>query len=260
MSSPALFALGDRFAETAQSGALVAAIAVAAVAGLVSFLSPCVLPLVPAYLSYVTGMSGAELETAARGSRRWRVAAGVTLFVLGFTLVFASFGAFFGGVGFELLAHQDLINRIAGGLLVVLGLAFMGLVPGLDRTWRMRAMPRVGLAGAPLLGAVFGIGWLPCVGPTLAAVLALSTTTGGVGRGALLTIMYGLGLGLPFLVVALAYERTLGALRWGRRHAQTITRVGGVMLVTLGVLLLTGGWEWFLVRAQGWVTGVETVV
>ena len=251
-------AVGENFQQTAANGALVAAIGVSLLAGLVSFFSPCVLPLVPAYLSYVTGMSGAELE-APRGGQRGRVVLGVLLFVLGFAAFFTSLGAFFGNIGYD-LRYAEWIDPVAGVLVIIFGLAFLGVLPGLDRTLRVRTMPRIGLAGAPLLGLVFAVGWLPCVGPTLSAVLTLSVDSATAGRGALLTLVYGLGLGIPFLVVAVAYQRALGAFAWVRAHGQVVTRVGGAMLVLLGVLLLTGGWEWFTRQMLGWISGVSTVI
>jgi len=251
-------AVGEVFQSTAANGALLAAIAVSALAGLVSFFSPCMLPLAPAYLSYVTGMSGAELE-ASTGSQRGRVVLGVLLFVLGFAAFFTSLGAFLGNIGYD-LRYAGWINPVAGVLVIIFGLAFLGVVPGLDRTWRVRAMPRVGLAGAPLLGLVFAVGWLPCIGPTLSAVLTLSVDSATAGRGALLTFAYSLGLGVPFLLVAFAYQRALGAFAWIRRHGQMVTRVGGGMLIVLGVLLLTGGWDWFTRQMLGWISGVSMVI
>jgi len=256
--STEVVAVGEVFQSTAANGALLAAIGVSVLAGVVSFASPCVLPLVPAYLSYVTGMSGAELE-ASRGQQRGRVVLGVLLFVIGFAAFFTSLGAFLGNVGYE-LRYADWINPVAGVLVIIFGLAFLGVVPGLDRTWRVRAMPRVGLAGAPLLGLVFAVGWLPCIGPTLSAVLALSVDSATAGRGAVLTFAYSLGLGVPFLVVAVAYQRALGAFGWARRRGQVVTRLGGAMLIVLGVLLLTGGWDWFTAQMLGWINGVSTVI
>lgn len=257
-TAAAVVAVGERFQDTAANGAVLAAIGVSVLAGLVSFFSPCVLPLVPAYLSYVTGMSGAELE--APGHRhRGRVVLGVLLFVVGFAAFFTSLGALFGNIGYD-LRYAGWVDQVAGVLVIIFGLAFLGVIPGLDRTWRLRTMPRIGLAGAPLLGLVFAIGWLPCIGPTLSAVLTLSFDSATAGRGAVLTFAYSLGLGLPFLAVAVAYQRALGAFGWVRRHGQVVTRVGGAMLVLLGVLLLTGGWDWFTTRMLGWITGVSTVI
>ncbi|RJL22514.1 cytochrome c biogenesis CcdA family protein [Bailinhaonella thermotolerans] len=239
-----------------ESGSLLLAVPIAAAAGVVSFLSPCVLPLVPGYLSYVTGMSGADFAERARG----RMLLGGALFVLGFALVFVSAGALFGGVGQALLQHQETITRVLGGLTVVLGLAFMGLVPGLQRDVRIHKLPAAGLAGAPLLGVVFGLGWTPCIGPTLAAVLSLSLSEASAGRGAALSLAYALGLGLPFLLAGLAYRRALRAFKAVRRHSLAVMRVGGAMLVVVGVLLVTGQWMEFVTALQGWVGSFRPVL
>ncbi len=246
------------FASTVTSGPLVAAVVVAAIAGLVSFLSPCVLPLVPGYLSYVTGLSGADLEPGAR--QRGRVLAGSALFVLGFTAVFVAYGAFFGGLGHALAAHQSAIERVVGAVVILLGLAFLGLVPGLQREFRLHRLPASGLAGAPLLGVVFGVGWTPCVGPTLGAVQMLAYTSASAGRGALLSAAYCLGLGVPFVAFGLGYRRLLGALGPARRHARWVTRAGGALLVVLGILLLTGTWEDLTITMREWVAGFTPAV
>jgi cytochrome c-type biogenesis protein len=248
--------MGQNFGETVLTGSLVLAIPVALIAGVVSFLSPCVVPLVPGYLSYVTGLSGADLAAAQRG----RVLAGTVLFVLGFTVVFVSFGALFGGLGATLLEHLDPITRVLGVLTIVLGLLFAGWLPGLSREWRVRAMPAVGLAGAPLLGVLFGLGWTPCFGPTLAAVQTLAITEASAVRGALLSGVYALGLGLPFVLAAVAYRRALGAFAWVRQHQVWVMRMGGAMLVLLGVLLVTGAWGSLVSSMQGWISGFEVIV
>ncbi|GHE43313.1 cytochrome C biogenesis protein CcdA [Streptosporangium violaceochromogenes] len=239
-------------AGTVTSGSLVLALPIAVAAGLVSFLSPCVLPLVPGYLSYVTGM-GAD-------PRRGRLVAGVALFVLGFAAVFVAGGALFGGLGRALLGNADVITRVLGALTIVLGLAFMGMLPGLQRDVRIHRLPAAGLAGAPLLGVVFGLGWTPCIGPTLAAVLTLGLTEGSAARGALLAFAYALGLGLPFVAAGLAYHRALRTFRAARRHSRLITRVGGAMLVVVGLLLVTGLWGELVVTMQGWIGGFEPVI
>ncbi|MDH2426800.1 cytochrome c biogenesis protein CcdA [Sphaerisporangium sp. TRM90804] len=234
------------------AGSLLLAVPVAAAAGLVSFLSPCVLPLVPGYLSYVTGMSD--------DPRRGRMVAGSGLFVLGFSLVFVLGGALFGGLGAALLGNAEVVTRVLGGLTIVLGLAFAGLVPGLQRDLRIHRFPAAGLAGAPLLGVVFGLGWTPCIGPTLSAVLALSLDQASAARGATLAFAYALGLGLPFVLAALAYRKALRTFTAVRRHTPLITRAGGAMLVLVGVLLVTGLWGQFIASLQGWVGGFEPVI
>ncbi|RIQ35663.1 cytochrome c biogenesis CcdA family protein [Jiangella rhizosphaerae] len=244
------------FGDTVLTGSLALAVPVAALAGLVSFLSPCVLPLVPGYLGYVTGLSGAELASGRRG----RLVLGVLLFVLGFSVVFVSYGLLFGGLGTLLLEHSETIMRVLGVVTIGLGLLFAGWLPGLSRDWRAEARPAVGLAGAPLLGAVFGIGWTPCMGPTLAAVQALAFTEASAGRGALLSFAYCLGLGIPFLVAALAYQRATRWFQWVRKHQLAVMRAGGILLIVLGVLLVTGLWGELMSSMQGWIGGFEVAV
>lgn len=248
--------VGDSFARVVTDGPLLLAAAVAAVAGLVSFLSPCVLPLVPGYLSYVTGLSGAEATpprpagsgsggTAVRtrpSAVRSRTVAGAVLFVLGFTAVFVAYGLLFGRLGALLVEHQRALERVLGVVVILLGLAFLGVLPGTSRELRICRLPAAGLAGAPLLGVVFGLGWTPCIGPTLGAVQSLALSTAGAGRGAFLAAAYCLGLGVPFVLVALGARWLVGALGAVRRHANLVTYVGGGLLVLLGLLLVTGLW------------------
>ena len=214
--SPALAALdlGEWFRDTALDGSLVLAVPVAVVAGLVSFFSPCVVPLLPGYLSYATGLSGADIADGAEG-RRGRMLAGALLFVLGFSFVFVSFGTLIGGVGDWLFEYQRQITVVLGSSTIVLGLVFLGAVPWLQRDWRVHRVPAVGLAAAPLLGVLFGLGWAPCIGPTLTAVLALSMNEASAARGALLGFVYCVGLGIPFVVAALVYRRMLRHGRLG---------------------------------------------
>ncbi|MCE7080299.1 cytochrome c biogenesis CcdA family protein [Streptomyces sp. ST2-7A] len=238
--------------ETVLDGALVLAIPVAILGGLVSFFSPCVLPLVPGYLSYVTGVGGADLGEARRG----RMLLGSVLFVLGFSAVFISTGALFGGVGNVLQEHRETLTRIFGVLTILLGLVFMGLVSRLgQREFRFHTRPTAGLAGAPMLGVVFGIGWTPCIGPTLASVNFLAFNEATAGRGALLTAAYCLGMGLPFILAALAFRRTLGAFSVVKRHYAWVMRIGGVMMIVTGLLLVTGLWDRIVYQLTVWSAG-----
>ena len=270
--------MGASFAHIAASGPLLAALAVSLVAGLVSFLSPCVLPLVPGYVSYVTGLAGADLDAAlgtdprgrpvtaaddavagtggaavaarSRARVRGRILAGGLLFVAGFTVVFVLSGVVVASLGSALLTHRVAVERVIGVLVILLGLAFLGVIPGLQREARMHRVPAAGLIGAPVLGAVFALGWTPCVGPTLGAVLSLATVQGSVGRGVLLAVAYCLGLGIPFLVFGLGFRRLLQVFGVIRRHSVWVTRVGGVLLILVGVALATGAWDAFTIWLQ----------
>ena len=234
--------MGASFASIASGGPLALAILVAALAGLVSFLSPCVLPLVPGYLSYVTGLAGADLAAAGRPVRvRGRILLGAALFVLGFTAVFLCTGLLVAQAGRVLLAYERVIETVVGVVVIGLGLAYAGVLPGLSREYRIRALPVAGLAGAPVLGAVFALSWTPCLGPTLSAVLALAYRN-GTGRAVPLLVAYCLGLGLPFIAFGLGYRRLLGLFAAVRRHSAWVTRAGGVLLVLIGLALVSGGW------------------
>jgi cytochrome c-type biogenesis protein len=241
--------MGEWFHHTAASGSLVLAVPVALVAGLVSFFSPCVIPLLPGYLSYATGLSGADLASGQAEVRRGRMLLGSLLFVLGFTVVFVALGTLSGAVGAWLVTWRRTLTLVLGVLTIVLGLAFAGLVPALQRDWRVHKVPAVGLAAAPVLGFLFGLGWTPCIGPTLAAITTLSLNEATAGRGALLSAVYALGLGVPFVVAGLAYRRALGAFGVIRRHQAWVTRAGGLMLVAVGLMLVTGMWD----QAVTWV-------
>jgi cytochrome c-type biogenesis protein len=291
------------------SGPVLLAIPVAAAAGTVTFLSPCCLPLVPGYLSYLTGMSG----TAAAGRRdagpvpapalaragaaatvapigaaaqpaegqtadtvdatpdplavltrpaRGRVVFGTLLFVLGFSILFALEGVTVASVGDALLRHREGLTQALGGLIILLGLLFIGLFDRFSFAGRIikpTARPRAGLAGAPLLGVLFGLGWTPCSGPTLSAVLLLGSTSGTAVRGGLLAFVYALGIGIPFLIVAFAFSRGATVFGFARRHARLITRLGGVMLIAVGLLEVTGAWQSAITWLQvHWLSGYTT--
>ena len=257
--------MGETFSALVTDGPLLVAAAVAALVGLVSFASPCVLPLVPGYLSYVTGLVGSGGATTTEGAGgtatavrtdvvpRARMVLGACLFVLGFTLVFVAFGAAFGGLGRLMLEHADLLNRVFGVVTIVVGLGFLGWLPLLQRTKRLSVRPAVGLAGAPLLGIVFGLGWTPCLGPTLSAVNSLAFSEAIAGRGAVLGVAYCLGLVAPFVLVALGARWAIGATSFLRRHARAVTRVGGVVLILVGLMLVTGAWTELMQWLRAWL-------
>ncbi|BFU47538.1 cytochrome c biogenesis CcdA family protein [Krasilnikovia sp. MM14-A1004] len=334
--------MGSAFADAAASGPMLLAIGAAALAGLVSFLSPCVLPLMPGYLSYVTGLAGADLDaalgvapkapapkalapeapaaaaggdaragvngTAARGddadgaarssavavergtmvgdggtvavergtmvgdggtvavadggvavaaperpgrlSGRGRVLIGTVLFVLGFATVFTLLATLVANIGLTMLAHKRALDMVLGVLVIVLGLAFLGLVPGLQREVRIHRLPAAGLIGAPVLGALFGLSWMPCTGPTLGAVLGLATRSGQTDRAVVLALAYSIGLGLPFVLFGLFFRRLLGVFAAVRRNSRWVTRIGGALLIVVGLVLVTGGWNDFLIWLQ----------
>ncbi len=217
-------------------------LAAAFLAGLASFLSPCVLPLIPAYLSFMTGLTTAELAGEERSTAGVMVPA--LLFVAGFSLVFVALGASASVLGQFLVEYRGVVEKIGGLLVVAFGVLMLGVikVPWLYGEARvdMSASRKFGRAAALVMGMSFAAGWTPCVGPILAAILGLAGTSGDVTRGAMLLLAYSLGLGVPFLAVALLFERTAPLLRWLNKHALVINRVAGVMLVLVGLLIFTG--------------------
>lgn len=247
------------FAAEAVDGSMLLAIPIAALAGLVSFFSPCVVPLLSGYLSYATGLGAtAVLDESAR--HRGRMLWGTLLFVLGFAAVFVAAGVAAGTVGRALLTHQEILSRIIGVLAIVLGLMFAGVITWGDRDLRIKRLPRAGLVAAPLLGLVFGLGWTPCIGPTLSMVLTLAMNEGSAGRGGLLAFVYALGLGVPFLVAAVAFSRMQTVVGFVRRHQQTVMRIGGIAMVIVGVMLVTGLWERLMAVMRGWAAGFGTIL
>ncbi|MEV6705891.1 cytochrome c biogenesis CcdA family protein [Micromonospora wenchangensis] len=281
--------MGETFRELAQSGPLLLAIGAAALAGLVSFLSPCVLPLMPGYLSYVTGLAGTDLEgrarpttpagggpdpdgggaapaggadgtaatatatrTAARpvAAVKGRVLAGTLLFIAGFTVVFTATAILFAGFGRIFFDYERTFQVVIGALIVLLGLSYLGVLPGMQRELRIRRLPAAGLLGAPVLGAVFALSWMPCTGPTLGAVLGMAATGGQTDRAVVLAVAYCVGLGLPFVVFGLGFHRLLGVFRAVRRNSRWVTRIGGVLLILIGLALVTGGWQNFVIWLQ----------
>ncbi|HWN36477.1 MAG TPA: cytochrome c biogenesis CcdA family protein [Pseudonocardia sp.] len=252
----------DPSTSLAISGPPLLAVLVALAAGAVSFASPCVVPLVPGYLAYLAGLVGADVppvtqqEAATPRTGRWRVAGAAMLFVLGFTVVFGVIMVGVVRLADALTRNEELLQRIGGGLTIVMGLAFVGLVPALSRERRVHLVPRAGLWGAPLLGALFGLGWVPCIGPTLAGVVAVAAGTGGSSlRGVALTLAYCAGLGVPFVVIAVGAARAVRALAWLRRHVRAVQVSGGVLLVLVGVLLVTGVWGQLVAGLQTWIAG-----
>lgn len=245
-----LLSLGEQLSDQVLNGSVLLALPIALLAGLVSFASPCVLPLVPGYLGYVTGLTGVGLGR----KRRSHVFAGALLFVLGFSLVFVLIGFTAGAAGALLVTYSDAISRVLGVVVIVMGLMFLGVLPGSGLDRRVDWRPRAGLAGAPLLGVVFGLGWAPCIGPVFSAVVALSLQQGGAARGAVLAVAYSLGLGLPFLLVAVGLGRSR-VLDVMRAHKRGIARAGGVMLVLVGLLLVSGVWTTWVDAIRIWVEG-----
>jgi cytochrome c-type biogenesis protein len=241
------------FAHLAAAGPLLVAMGVCVLAGLVSFASPCVVPLVPGYLSYLAAVVGVQ-EAPAPGaikappSARWRVAGSAALFVAGFTTVFVLGTVAVLGMTSTLITNQLVLQRVGGVLTIVMGLVFVGFIPALQRQLRFSPHHMTTVAGAPLLGAVFALGWTPCLGPTLTGVITVASATEGahVARGVALVIAYCLGLGIPFVLLAFGSAGAVAGLSLLRRHSRVIQIFGGVLLIVVGALLVTGVWNDFI--------------
>ena len=241
------------------AGALWIAVPLALLAGLVSFLSPCILPLVPGYLGFLGGAAGVKAPSSqviAPASQRRRMLLGVLLFIAGFTVVFVAYTVIGGAASVFFLEWGDLITRILGGVVVLMGLVFLGLFGFAQRQYKMQVDSTAGLIGAPLLGFTLAIGWAPCTGPTLGAIISVGWTLGDPWRAGLLGVAYSLGLGIPFLLVALGFGWATSATAFMRRHIRTVNIVGGALLIVLGVLMVTGVWTQIMSRLTAVMSSV----
>ncbi len=236
-------------------GALWVAIPIAVLAGLVSFLSPCVLPLVPGYLGFIGGAVSSRGRDGASAAPvvtpRGRLVLGVLLFVAGFTVVFMAVNIFSGSVGLFFLRYKDVITRVMGVVIILLGLVFIGLFGFAQRTFKPQVRGNLGLVGAPLLGLALGVGWAPCIGPTLAVIINMSLDGASASRGAVLGLAYSLGLGIPFLLIALGFGWATRSVAFLRRHVRTVNLIGGAVLIVLGVLMVTGVWGVLMSQLTG---------
>ena len=246
------------WAEAAVGGSMALALPVALLAGLVSFFSPCVVPLLPGYLSYATGLGAAEVVEGS--PHRGRMLAGASLFVLGFAVVFVITGVVAGSAGRLLAEYRDVITRVLGVLIILLGLIFAGLLPIGQRDLRLHRVPAVGVAAAPLIGVVFALGWTPCLSPTLGVVVNLGFNEGTALRGGLLGFVYALGLGIPFVIAGLAFTKMARAVAFLRERQQLIMRIGGISMIIVGLLLVTGTWNTLTAVLRQWASNFETVI
>ena len=246
------------WAEAAVGGSMALALPVALLAGLVSFFSPCVVPLLPGYVSYATGLGAAEVVEGS--PRRGRMLAGTSLFVLGFAAVFVLTGVVAGAAGRVLAEYRDVITRVLGVVIIVLGLIFAGVLKIGQRDLRSHRIPAVGVAAAPLIGVVFALGWTPCLSPTLGVVVNLGFNEGTAVRGGLLGFVYALGLGIPFVLAGLAFTKMASAVAFLRERQQLVMQIGGVLLIIVGLLLVTGTWNMLTALLRQWASSFETVI
>ena len=246
------------WAETAVGGSMALALPVALLAGLVSFFSPCVVPLLPGYLSYATGLGAAEVVEGS--PHRGRMLAGASLFVLGFAVVFVITGVVAGSAGRLLAQYREVVTRVLGVWIIVLGLIFAGVLRIGQRDLRIHRVPAVGVAAAPLVGVVFALGWTPCLSPTLGVVVNLGFNEGTAVRGGLLGFVYALGLGIPFVLAGLAFTKMASTVAFLRERQQLIMRIGGVLMIIVGVLLASGTWNTLTAVLRQWAASFETVL
>jgi cytochrome c-type biogenesis protein len=251
---------GNPFYEAVTSGQLAVALPVALLAGIISFVSPCVLPLVPGYLGYVGGLTRGAQDARGKRVDRFRLVLGVVLFIAGFTVVFVALNLIAGAIGFWYLEWRWIITRVMGVVVIAMGLIFIGNFPFFQRTVKLRFSPKTGLVGAPLLGLVFGLGWSPCLGPTLAAITSLSVSSGSAWQGILLGLFYCVGLGVPFLLVALGLGWMSRSIAFVKRHIRAVNLVGGSLLVLIGVLMVAGVWNDLMSRFGAVIANYGTVV
>jgi len=237
-------------------GALWVAVPIAILAGLVSFLSPCVLPLVPGYLGFIGGAVAPRSAPSGDAPARGRLVLGVLLFIAGFTVVFMAVNIFSGTVGLFFLRYKDVITRVMGVVIILLGLVFIGLFGFAQRIFRPQIRGSLGLVGAPLLGLALGVGWAPCIGPTLAVIINMSLDGASASRGAVLGLAYSLGLGIPFLLIALGFGWATRSVAFLRTHVRAVNIIGGALLIVLGVLMVTGVWGVLMSNLQGVIAGV----
>lgn len=258
--------MGETFADLVATGPLLLGLLAAVLAGLVSFASPCVVPLVPGYMSYLTSVVGGEMQFDEHGprvrSRKWAVAGAASLFVAGFTVVFLLATVSVFGAMSLISLNADVLMRVGGVVTILMGVVFLGAVPALQRDTRMQPKRWASVLGAPLLGGVFALGWTPCLGPTLAAIISVSVGTEGMtaARGVLLVVAYCLGLGLPFILVALGSAKAVRSIDFLRRHSRTIQTIGGIFMIVVGLMLVTGAWNVFVGWTRQWVVGYGTTV